>query len=259
MSHFWYTFRRKEPHTMCNWTTFALRHTQISLSGILRHFRLPSRHLLLNMHDTNMEFLQLNGPLLDIFLFFSKTKIFHSHPCNTHTLVGWTDQWSLNEIPIWTKMYANTLKHHVITSNSHLSSIQVKFICAGLQTMASIMQSATEQTWIVTILKWSWGNHCNTFSKPHSENNWSTSCFVVWLWLWIKAKVIHTVIQFSGICYYTKFKRNQQVKLNIQLKASAKVFWFGVFFCFVWFLFSVSFKMTLAGFCPLNDDWTWSK
>ena len=28
-----------------------------------------------------MEFLQLSGPLLDIFLFFSKTKIFHSHPC----------------------------------------------------------------------------------------------------------------------------------------------------------------------------------
>ena len=66
---------------MCNSTTFALRHTQISLSGILRHFRPPSRHLLLNTHDTNMEFLQLNGPLLDIFLFFSKTKIFHSHPC----------------------------------------------------------------------------------------------------------------------------------------------------------------------------------
>ena len=68
---------------MCSSTTFALRHTQISLSGILRHFRPPSRHLLLNMHDTNMEFLQLNGPLLDIFLFFSKTKIFHSHPCAT--------------------------------------------------------------------------------------------------------------------------------------------------------------------------------
>ena len=66
---------------MCNSTTFALRHTQISLSGISRHFRPPSRHLLLNTHDTNMEFLQLNGPLLDIFLFFSKTKIFHSHPC----------------------------------------------------------------------------------------------------------------------------------------------------------------------------------
>ena len=28
-----------------------------------------------------MEFLQLSGPLLDVFLFFSKTKIFHSHPC----------------------------------------------------------------------------------------------------------------------------------------------------------------------------------
>ena len=65
---------------MCNSTTFALRHTQISLSGIWRHFWPPSRHLLLNTHDTNMEFLQLNGPLLDIFLFFSKTKIFHSHP-----------------------------------------------------------------------------------------------------------------------------------------------------------------------------------
>ena len=65
---------------MCNSTTFALRHTQISLSGILRHVRPPSRHLLLNTHDTNMEFLQLSGPLLDIFLFFSKTKIFHSHP-----------------------------------------------------------------------------------------------------------------------------------------------------------------------------------
>ena len=68
-------------HTMCNSTTFALRHTQISLSGILRHFRPPSRHLLLNTHDRNMEFLQLSGPLLDIFLFFSETKIFHSHPC----------------------------------------------------------------------------------------------------------------------------------------------------------------------------------
>ena len=67
---------------MCSSTTFALRHTQISLSGILRHFRPPSRHLLLNTHDTNMEFLQLNGPLLDVFLFFSKTKIVHSHPCN---------------------------------------------------------------------------------------------------------------------------------------------------------------------------------
>ena len=68
-------------HTMCNSTTFALRHTQISLSGILGHFWPPSRHLLLNTHDTNMEFFQLNGPLLDIFLFFSKTKIFRSHPC----------------------------------------------------------------------------------------------------------------------------------------------------------------------------------
>ena len=68
-------------HTMCNSTTFALRHTQISLFGILRHFQPPSRHLLLNTHDTNMEFLQLSGPLLDIFLFFSKTKMFHSHPC----------------------------------------------------------------------------------------------------------------------------------------------------------------------------------
>ena len=66
---------------MCNSTTFSFRHRQISLSGILRHFRPPSRHLLLNTHDTNMEFLQLSGPLLDIFLFFSKTKIFHSHPC----------------------------------------------------------------------------------------------------------------------------------------------------------------------------------
>ena len=66
---------------MCNSTTFALRHTQISLSGILRHFRPPSRHLLSHTHDTNMEFLQISGPLLDIFLFFSKTKIFHSHPC----------------------------------------------------------------------------------------------------------------------------------------------------------------------------------
>ena len=62
-------------HTMCNSTTFALRHTQISLSSILRHFRPPSRHLLLNTHDTNMEFLQLNGPLLDIFLFFTPTYV----------------------------------------------------------------------------------------------------------------------------------------------------------------------------------------
>ena len=104
---------------MCNSTTFALRHTQISLSGILRHFRPPSchlllnthdanmeflqlsrhlllnthdanmeflqlsRHLLLNTHDTNMEFLQLSGPCSIFFLFFSKTKIFHSHPWNT--------------------------------------------------------------------------------------------------------------------------------------------------------------------------------
>ena len=63
-----------------------MRHTQISLSGILRHFRPPSQHLLLNTHDTNMEFLQLNGPLLDIFLFFSKSKIFHSHPCIRYML-----------------------------------------------------------------------------------------------------------------------------------------------------------------------------
>ena len=67
---------------MCSSMTFALRHTQISLSGNLWHFRPPSRHLLLNTHDTNVEFLQLSGPLLDIFLFFSKTKIFHSHPCH---------------------------------------------------------------------------------------------------------------------------------------------------------------------------------
>ena len=68
---------------MCNSMTFALRHTQISLSGILRHFRPPSRHLLLHTHDTNMEFLQLSGPLINgfFFWFFSKTKIFHSHPC----------------------------------------------------------------------------------------------------------------------------------------------------------------------------------
>ena len=72
---------------MCNSTTFTLRHTQILLSGILWHFRPPSRHLLLNTHDTNMEFLQLSGPLLDIFLFFSKTKIFHSHPCNWSSVV----------------------------------------------------------------------------------------------------------------------------------------------------------------------------
>ena len=74
--HFFFHFFFKlyfNIHTVCNSTTFALRHTQISLSGILRHFRPPSRHLLLNTHDTNMEFL--------IFLFFSKTKIFHSHPC----------------------------------------------------------------------------------------------------------------------------------------------------------------------------------
>ena len=57
----------------------------------LRHFRPPGRHLLLNTHDTNMEFLQLNGPLLDIFLFLSKTKIFHSHPwicLNVYVLVN---------------------------------------------------------------------------------------------------------------------------------------------------------------------------
>ena len=40
-------------YTMCDSTTFALRHTQISLSSILRHFRPPSRHLLLHTHDTN--------------------------------------------------------------------------------------------------------------------------------------------------------------------------------------------------------------
>ena len=76
-------------YTMCNLTTFALRHMQISLSSILRHSRPPSRHLLLYTHDTNMEFLQLSGPLLDIFLFFSKTKIFHSHPCMCAQLLGW--------------------------------------------------------------------------------------------------------------------------------------------------------------------------
>ena len=68
---------------MCNLTTFALRHTQILLSGILRYFRPPSRHLLLHTHDTNMEFLQLSPPAR-YFLFFSKTKIFHSHPCLLH-------------------------------------------------------------------------------------------------------------------------------------------------------------------------------
>ena len=47
-------------YSLCDSTTFALRHTQISLSGILRHFRPPSRHLLLHTHDTNMEFLQLS-------------------------------------------------------------------------------------------------------------------------------------------------------------------------------------------------------
>ena len=73
---------------MCNSTTFALRHMQVSLSGILRHFRPPSRHLLLHTHDTNMEFLQLSGPLPDIFLFFSKAKIFHSHPWVCHSLAG---------------------------------------------------------------------------------------------------------------------------------------------------------------------------
>ena len=58
---------------------------------ILRHFRPPTRHLL-HTHDTNMEFLQLSGPLLDIFLFFSKTKIFRSHPCIYH---AWdTPFWS---------------------------------------------------------------------------------------------------------------------------------------------------------------------
>ena len=40
-------------YTMCDSTTFALRHTQISLSDILWHFRPPSRHLLLHTHDTN--------------------------------------------------------------------------------------------------------------------------------------------------------------------------------------------------------------
>ena len=75
---------------MCSSTTFALRHMQISLSGILWHFRPPSRHLLLNTHDTNMEFRQLNGPPLDIFLFFSKTKIFHSHPCKLWLGVTWS-------------------------------------------------------------------------------------------------------------------------------------------------------------------------
>ena len=91
LSKFFFSFFLKlyfNIHTMCNSTTFALRHTQISLSSILRHFQPPSRHLLLNTHDTNMEFLQLSGPLLDSFLFFSKTKIYHSHPCDMGTKRG---------------------------------------------------------------------------------------------------------------------------------------------------------------------------
>ena len=84
-------------YTMCNSTTFALRHTQISLSGILRHFRPPSHHLLLHTHDTNMEFLQLSGPLLDIFfLFFSKTKFFtptHVFQCGLCVDSSSADVW----------------------------------------------------------------------------------------------------------------------------------------------------------------------
>ena len=47
-------------YTMCDSTTFTLRHMQISLSSILRHFHPPSHHLLLHTHDKNMEFLQLS-------------------------------------------------------------------------------------------------------------------------------------------------------------------------------------------------------
>ena len=62
-------------YTMCDSTTFALRHTQISLSGILRHFRPPSRHLLLHTHDTNMEFLQQSLEFVAETRIFAEMKI----------------------------------------------------------------------------------------------------------------------------------------------------------------------------------------
>ena len=44
---FFFFFYSISTCTICDSTTFALRHTQISLSGILRHFRPPSLRLLL--------------------------------------------------------------------------------------------------------------------------------------------------------------------------------------------------------------------
>ena len=70
-------------HTMCNSTTFALRHTQISLSGILRHFRPPSRHLLLNTHDTWSSF-RLMDPCSIFFCSSVKPKFFTpTHVCKS--------------------------------------------------------------------------------------------------------------------------------------------------------------------------------
>ena len=66
-------------YTMCDSMTFALRHTQISLSGILRHFRPPSHHLLLHTHDTNNETwnsFSLVDPCSIFFCFSVKPKFF---------------------------------------------------------------------------------------------------------------------------------------------------------------------------------------
>ena len=126
-------------HTMCNSTTFALRHTQISLSSILRHFRPPSRHLLLNTHDTNMEFLQLNGPMLDIFLFFSKTKIFHSHP------------WERNDNPVTSQ--ENSVNCTQLTSDREVVlRCQLHVFFVGRPSINRVRQNIAELTVVLSFL-----------------------------------------------------------------------------------------------------------
>ena len=151
---------------MCSSTTFALRHTQISLSGILWHFRPPSRHLLLNTHDTNMEFLQLSrhlllnthdtnmeflqlsGPLLDIFLFFSKTKNFHSHPWYCDCVRYWVDVQLLSlcgsqENSLISLWYASTVELD-----------QLNLICACEPFVTEkLTQQNMVKNWVWTVMK----------------------------------------------------------------------------------------------------------
>ena len=89
---------------MCNSTTFALRHTQISLSSILRHFRPPSRHLLLSsfslaaicfwtrMIQTWSSF-SLVDPCSIFFCFSVKPRFFT--PTHVKAVLAWTNRESL--------------------------------------------------------------------------------------------------------------------------------------------------------------------